>query len=106
MPTCTKLLNRNVEFVFDKYANNERTAIALIDSDDGEPICYLSENHPEIKDEIILSRLPGHEAIIIDNDFIACFDSEREAKIWIKDNLPECVITGDIIGRPCFYIKA
>ena len=106
MPTCTKLLKRNVKFVFDKYANNGRTAIALIDSDNGEPICYLSEDHPEVNDEIIFSRLPEYEAIIIDNDFIACFDSEREAKIWIRDNLPECVITGDIIGRPCFYIKA
>lgn len=68
------------------------------------PFASISENHPEISDEEIFGHLPGHEAIVIDNDFISCFNNEREAKIWIKDNMPECVITGDLEGRPVFYI--
>ena len=88
------------------YFNN-RTAFTLFDRDENEPwpFCTLSENHPEISDDEIFNTLPGHEAIVIDNDFIACFDSEREAKIWLRDNLAECVITGDIKWRPVFYIK-
>lgn len=88
------------------YFNN-RTAFTLFDRDENEPwpFCTLSENHPEISDELIFNNLPWHEAIIIDNDFIACFNSEREAKIWIKDNIPQCVITGDLEWRPVFYIK-
>lgn len=88
------------------YFNN-RTAFTLFDRDENEPwpFCTLSENHPEISDYEIFNHLPGHEAIVIDNDFIACFPSEREAKIWIRDNIPECVITGDLEWRPVFYIK-
>lgn len=88
------------------YFNN-RTAFTLFDRDENEPwpFCTLSENHPEISDELIFNNLPWHEAIVIDNDFIACFNSEREAKIWIKDNIPQCVITGDLEWRPVFYIK-
>ena len=88
------------------YFNN-RTAFTLFDRDENEPwpFCTLSENHPEISDDEIFNTLPGHEAIVIDNDFIACFPSEREAKIWLRDNLAECVITWDIQGRPVFYIK-
>lgn len=95
----------NVELNIDKYTNNNRTYLWLIDVDDWEPFCDLSENHVEIPDEIIYWLLPWHEAIVIDNDFIACFNSEREAKIWLRDNLAECVITWDIQGRPVFYIK-
>ena len=75
--------------------------------DEEEPghFCDLSENHPDIPDSEIFGRLPGHEAIIIDNDFLMCFNSPREAKIWIRDNIPECVITWDIDWRDCFYIK-
>lgn len=88
------------------YFNN-RTAFTLFDRDENEPwpFCTLSENHPEISDDLIYDNLPGHEAIVIDNDFIACFPSERECKIWIRDNIPECVITGDLEWRPVFYIK-
>lgn len=90
-----------------KYLANERTAFTLFDRDENEPwpFCSISENHPEISDEETFNHLPGHEAIVIDNDFISCFNSEREAKIWIRDNIPECVITGDLEGRPVFYIK-
>lgn len=90
-----------------KYLANERTAFTLFDRDENEPgpFCTLSENHPEISDDLIFNNLPGHEAIVIDNDFIDCFNSEREAKIWISDNLPECVITGDLEWWPVFYIK-
>ena len=87
---------------------NWRTAFELYDYNPNEPwpFCFISENHPEISDELIFNNLPGHEAIVIDNDFIACFPSERECKIWIRDNIPECVITGDLEGRPVFYIKS
>lgn len=90
-----------------KYLANERTAFTLFDRDENElwPFCQLSENHPEISDDLIFNNLPWHEAIVIDNDFISCFPSERECKIWIRDNIPECVITGDLEGRPVFYIK-
>lgn len=86
---------------------NGRTCISLFDEDPNEPwpFCNISENHPEIPDELIYNNLPDHEAIVIDNDFISLFPSEREAKIWIKDNIPTCVITGDLAGRPVFYIK-
>lgn len=91
-----------------KYLANERTAFTLFDRDENEPwpFCTLSENHPEISDYEIFNTLPWHEAIVIDNDFIACFSSEREAKIWLRDNLAECVITGDLEWRPVFYIKS
>ena len=97
----------DLEVDFLKYLSNERTAVELYDykSDNPWPFCSISENHPEISDELIFNNLPGHEAIVIDNDFISCFNSEREAKIWIRDNIPECVITGDLEGRPVFYIK-
>jgi hypothetical protein len=90
-----------------KYLSNDRTAFTLFDRDENEPwpFCQLSENHPEISDYEIFNHLPWHEAIVIDNDFISCFNSEREAKIWIRDNIPECVITGDLEWRPVFYIK-
>lgn len=95
----------DLELTKSSYENNDRTYFGLIDKKDWWPFCDLSENHPEIKDKEIFWRLPGHEAIIIDNDFIACFDSIREAKLWIKDNIKECVITGEIDWRDCFYIK-
>jgi hypothetical protein len=58
--------------------------------------CDLTENHVEIPDDIIYGRLPGHEAVIIDHDFLNLFDEPRLAKIWIKENISECIITGDI----------
>ena len=90
-----------------KYLANERTAFTLFDRDENEPwpFCSISENHPEISDEIIFNDLPGLEAIVIDNDFIACFPSERACKIWIRDNIPECVTYGYLEWRPVFYIK-
>jgi hypothetical protein len=104
-----KLEAFNKEYILElfklNYVNNNRTYFGLIDKKDWWPFCDLSENHPEIKDSEIFWRLPGHEAIIIDNDFMMCFDSVREAKLWIKDNIKECVITGEIDGRDCFYIK-
>ena len=95
----------DLELVKNNYLNNNRTYLGLVDIEDGEPFADLSENHPEISDMWIYETLPGHEAIIIDNDFINCFNSEREAKIWIKDNISECVITWDMFWLPCFYIK-
>ena len=95
----------DLELTTNKYVNNWRTYFWLVDSADWEPFADLSENHPEINDEVIYSRLPGHEAIVIDNDFLSCFDEPRLAKIWIKDNIKECVITGDVDWRDCFYIQ-
>ena len=97
-----------LELYTDKYRTNpNRTYFGIEDTNPEEPwhFCDLSENHPDIPDSEIFWRLPWHEAIVIDNDFISCFNSEREAKIWIRDNIPECVITGDLEGRPVFYIK-
>lgn len=85
------------------YTNNHRTFFWLLDEE--WPFADLSENHPDIPDSEIFWRLPGHEAIIINSDFLMCFNNSREAKIWIKDNIPECVITWDIDWRDCFYIK-
>lgn len=87
--------------------NPNRTYFWIEDEDINEPghFCDLSENHPDISDDKIFNTLPGHEAIIIDNDFLAVFGEPRLAKIWIMDNIPECVITGDIDWRDCFYIK-
>lgn len=89
------------------YSSNKRTAFALFDHDENDPwhFCYISENHPEISDEEIWNHFPEHEAIVIDNDFIACFNSEREAKIWISDNIPECIFTDELEWLPVFYIK-
>ena len=97
-----------LELYTNKYAlNPNRTYFEIVDTNPNEPwpFCTLSENHPDIPDEEIFWRLPWHEAIIIDNDFLACFDSPRLAKIWIKENIPQCVITWDIDWRDCFYIK-
>lgn len=93
----------NLDLEKSYYTNNHRTFFWLLDEE--WPFADLSENHPEISDDLIFNNLPWHEAIVIDNDFIACFSSERECKIWIRDNIPECVITGDLEWRPVFYIK-
>lgn len=87
------------------YTVNPNRTYFWIRENAQEFFCDLSENHPDIPDSEIFWRLPGHEAIIISNDFISCFDSTREAKIWIRDNIPECVITWDIDWLDCFYIK-
>lgn len=95
----------NLDLIVNKYVNNNRTYFWLVDTSDGEPFADLSENHVEISDDEIFWRLPGHEAFIIDNDFLNCFDSIREAKIWIKDNISQCIITWDIDWLDCFYVK-
>lgn len=97
----------DLELVKDTYTVNNRPYFGLVDTDpeDWGPFCDLSENHPEFTDEQLNGRLPGHQAIIIDNTFLMCFDEPRLAKIWIKENIPECVITWDIDWRDCFYIK-
>lgn len=88
-----------------EYAVNGRTYFWLYDSEDWEPFCDLTENHTEISDEQVYWRLPWHEGVIIDHDFLMCFDEPRLAKIWIKDNIKECIITGDIDWLDCFYVK-
>ena len=97
----------DLEVDFLKYLSNDRTAIELYDykSDEPWPFCSISENHPEIPDDVIYNHLPEHEMVVIDNDFISCFNNEREAKIWIRDNIRQCVITWDYDWRPVFYIK-
>ena len=98
----------DLEVNFLKYLSNNRTAVELYDykSDEPWPFCCISENHPEIPDEVIYGRLLWHEMVVIDNDFVNCFPSEREAKIWIRDNIPQCVITWDYDWLPVFYIQS
>lgn len=95
----------DLELIRNEYANNDRTYFWLVDRKDRELFADLTENHTEISDEQIYGRLPWHEAVIINHDFLSSFDSIRDAKIWIKDNIKECVITGDIDWLDCFYIK-
>lgn len=95
----------DLELTTNKYITWDRTYYWLVDKNDWEPFCDLSENHPEISDKLIYGWLPWHEAIIIDNDFLSCFDEPRLAKIWIKENIKDCVITGTVEWRDCFYIK-
>lgn len=106
--TVLKLLwwEYNLTLTTDNYRNNGRTYLWLVDASDWEPFADISENHVEIDDEEIFNTLPGHEAIVIDQDFRQLFGSERDCKIWLRDNFPDLVvITGDLEWRPVFYIK-
>lgn len=104
MKLPTKYCTYDCKLVRDEY-QNWRTYLWLIGSRSWEPIVDISENHVEISDDDIYHSLEGHEAIVIDNDFINCFDNERSAKIWLRDNLNICVITWDIDWWPVLYIK-
>ena len=94
----------NCDLIRDEY-QNWRTYLGLVDSRSWEPVVDISENHVELSDDDIYGRLEGHEAIVIDNDFCNCFENERNAKIWLRDNLNICVITWDIDWWPVLYIK-
>lgn len=97
----------NLELETSTYQNNWRTYFGLVDTDPDElgHFCDISENHTELDDDLIFNSLPWHEAIVINYEFIACFSSGSECKMWIRDNIPECVDTGDLEWRPVFYIK-
>lgn len=96
----------NLTLTTDNYRNNGRTYLWLVDISDWEPFADISENHVEIDDEEIFNTLPGHEAIVIDQIFRQLFGSERDCKIWLRNNFPDLVvITGELKGRPVFYIK-
>lgn len=84
---------------------NGRTYLGLYEPSSWEPFADITENHVEVSDEDIYGRIPWCEALVIDNDFMNCFPSERECKIWIRDNVKSCVITWDIDWLPVFYIK-
>jgi len=84
---------------------NGRTYLGLYEPSSWEPFADLSENHVEIPDDEIYHHLEGYEAIVIDNDFIACFESVRDCKIWLRDNLKICITTWEIEWWPVLYIK-
>lgn len=92
----------NLELTFSRYSNNDRIYIGLVDTEDGCPFCDITENHPEISDEELMID-NNWEKVVIDNDFIACFPSVRDCKIWCMDNL-NCLGWDYVQGRPCLYI--
>ena len=93
-----------LELTKSNYTNNNRTYLWLLNKKTWEPFCDLSENHAEISDNEIYDTLPWHEAIIINHDFISMFDSERAAKIRIRENIKDCVITWDLSWLGCIYV--
>lgn len=94
----------DLELQVSNYYNG-RTYLGLYEPSSGEPFAAISENHPDINDEVIYGSLKGHEAIVIDNDFQSCFNSLRDCMIWIRENVKMCVITGEIENYPVLFIK-
>lgn len=85
-----------------EYQSNWRTALRLIDNEDGCPFSNLSVNIAHIKNEYqqALDRFKSSEQdcwslewIAVDNNFISIFDSRRECRDWIMDNLPFVEVT-------------
>lgn len=72
----------------------------------GEPYADITENHPEIGDEILQFNLVKWEAerAIIDGDFINIMGGEREAKSRIIDNIDHCLGGGDVEGWPALVL--
>ena len=92
----------NLEINISKYTNNNRIYIWLIDTEDGCPFCDITENHPEISDYDLFTD-DYWVKVILDNDFISCFPSVRDCKIWCMDNL-HCLGWGEVDWRPALYL--
>ena len=93
-----------VEVIHSRYINNNRLYLWLRDTNDGEPICDITENHPEISDEDLKFGLDEWmERVVLDNDFIMCLWWDREAKIWCMDNL-KCLGWWTIDWYPCIIV--
>ncbi len=85
---------------------NGRLYLWLEDAKTGEHFADLTENHPEIDDKILQENIDPEqwERAIIDGDFIAYLGGVREAKIWIMDNIKNCLGGGEIDGLPALVL--
>lgn len=62
-----KMYGVRLSVVFKKYYDNGRTAITLIDQEDGMPYCTATINVPEIDllpDEVIIKNYSENEGIL------------------------------------------
>ena len=92
----------DLELVVNFYANNWRLYLGLVDTSDWEPFCDITENHPEIDDHW-MTITEEWEKVIIDNDFLMCFDTKEDCVKWLTDNL-HGMSCASVNGRPTFYI--
>lgn len=74
----------DLSLIKDEYSNNGRMYLWLIDTEDWEPFCDITENHPEFE-------LQANEWII-DNDFYCCFDNKTKAFEWLEKNIGGCTV--------------
>ena len=96
----------NVNLIINKYANNNRLYLGLEDADNWEHFCDITENHPEISNDSLQFNLwDWAERVVLDNDFISCFDSVWDAKKWLMANIWDNLWGDEVNGRPCqvFY---
>lgn len=102
MKLITKNAIYNCMLVKDYYRDNGRLYLGLYDLDTQEPIVDITENHPELTDEQLMITADGQK-VVIDNDFLNCFDSVRDCKSWCMDNL-NCLGWGEVEWYPCLYV--
>lgn len=85
---------------------NGRMYLWLEDAKTGEPFADVTENHPEIDDKILQENIDTEqwERAIIDGDFINYLGGIREAKIWLMENVKNCLGGGEIDGLPALVL--
>lgn len=60
-------LNYNCVVLFERYRNNNRICLSLVDEDDGEPVATATTNLPDIsldEDEVIIKNYSENEGIL------------------------------------------
>lgn len=89
---------QTLRVVKTEYENNGRLFLGLL-CWNGEPFADITENHPEIDDELLQAGLEKGKAerAIIDGDFIDLMGGERQAKIWLTDNIKNLLGGGDVL---------
>lgn len=104
----TKTLTLNGEklsLIKATYLNNNRLYLGLEDAETGEHFADITENHPEINNEELQRDLYDQgERAVINNDFINYIGGERQAKIWLMDNVENLIGGGEVQGWPCLVL--
>ena len=102
MKLITKYASYDCVLVKNYYRDNERLYLGLYDSETQEPIVDITENHSELTDGQLGISSDG-QRVILDNDFINCFESVRDCKEWCIENL-NCLGWGEVEWYPCLYV--
>ena len=94
-----------VDVIKWEYINN-RMYLALYDTEDGELVADITDNFPEIKDEILQNWLENGEGerAILNHDFVFFMGWARQAKIWLMDNIKNCIGGWDVEGLPAIVL--